>query len=92
LFFFPAPPRKPDTDNLSTILRQNRNRRKYHSPFEKRRIKDIKKLNEKVETLQHTQINKEGELVKMKINMAEQELDLMEEQVRYRKLCIIGSK
>jgi hypothetical protein len=28
----------------------------------------------------------------MKINMAEQELDLMEEQVRYRKLCIIGSK
>ncbi|XP_048779617.2 uncharacterized protein LOC125683007 isoform X2 [Ostrea edulis] len=78
----PAPPKRPDKDNLSTILRQSRNRRKYHSPFEKRRIKDIKKLNEKVETLQHTQINKEGELVKMKINMAEQELDLMEEQVR----------
>ncbi|XP_078333663.1 uncharacterized protein LOC111136397 isoform X5 [Crassostrea virginica] len=80
----PVAPRKPDDENLSTILRQSRsrNRRKYHSPFEKKRIKEIKKLNEKVETLQQTQISKEGELVKMKINMAEQELNLMEEQVR----------
>lgn len=36
-----------------------------------------------METLQQTQISKEGELVKMKINMAEQELNLMEEQVRW---------
>nr|XP_034331855.1 kinesin heavy chain isoform X9 [Crassostrea gigas] len=77
-------PKQSDAENLSTILRQSRsrNRRKYHSPFEKKRIKEIKKLNEKVETLQQTQISKEGELVKMKINMAEQELNLMEEQVR----------
>lgn len=82
--FISVAPRKPDDENLSTILRQSRsrNRRKYHSPFEKKRIKEIKKLNEKVETLQQTQISKEGELVKMKINMAEQELNLMEEQVR----------
>ncbi|XP_069133111.1 serine/arginine repetitive matrix protein 2-like [Argopecten irradians] len=57
-------------------------RGKYQSPFEQKRVKEIKKLNNKVETLQQTQLEKEGELVEMKIGLAEQELDIVEEQIR----------
>ncbi|KAK3103203.1 hypothetical protein FSP39_017361 [Pinctada imbricata] len=84
----------PDTDKeedkkkfdelrlVRNVGTNNRRRRHYKSPFEKKRIKEIKKLNEKVENMQQTQIDKEGELVQMKLNLAEQELNIMEEQIK----------
>ncbi|OWF53096.1 kinesin heavy chain-like isoform X2 [Mizuhopecten yessoensis] len=72
---------KPER-TLSDMLVSKSRRSKYQSPFEQKRVKEIKKLNNKVETLQQAQIEKEGELVEMKIGLAEQELNIVEEQIR----------
>ncbi|XP_060082119.1 kinesin heavy chain-like [Ylistrum balloti] len=72
---------KPER-TLSQMLVTKSRRGKYQSPFEQKRVKEIKKLNNKVETLQQTQLEKEGELVEMKIGLAEQELNIVEEQIR----------
>ncbi|XP_033751791.1 LOW QUALITY PROTEIN: kinesin heavy chain-like [Pecten maximus] len=72
---------KPER-TLSQMLVSKSRRSKYQSPFEQKRVKEIKKLNTKVETLQQAQMEKEGELVEMKIGLAEQELNIVEEQIR----------
>jgi len=69
---------------LTALLEAHKRRsRKYQTPFERKREKEIKSLNSKVEQMKQEKLEKEEEIIDMKINLAEQELTMMEQEIKY---------
>lgn len=45
-------------------------------------MKEIKTLNSKVHQMQQEKLEKEEEIIEMKLNLATQELDMMEQEIK----------
>ncbi|XP_076114042.1 uncharacterized protein LOC143082305 isoform X1 [Mytilus galloprovincialis] len=75
-------PQDPVSRLTSLLEAHKRRSRKYQTPFEKKRVKEIKTLNSKVHQMQQEKLEKEEEIIEMKLNLATQELDMMEQEIK----------
>ncbi|XP_052233464.1 kinesin-like protein KIF3A isoform X2 [Dreissena polymorpha] len=78
--------REPET--LSQLLQEVD---KPLTPYEQKRVQDIKKLNSKVERLAAERTEQEQQVIEMKIQVAEKELDLMDRHMR-TKLIVASAQ
>ncbi|XP_052801023.1 uncharacterized protein LOC128231841 isoform X2 [Mya arenaria] len=70
---------KKDPETLSQLLNESD---VANTPFDKKRVQEIKKLNSKVEKLHHERTEQEQQVMEMKMQVAERELDLMDKHMR----------
>ncbi|KAL3841622.1 hypothetical protein ACJMK2_019736 [Sinanodonta woodiana] len=75
-------PETKDPETLSEMLNVSSKPEKYKSPFEKKRVKDIKRLNKKLAKMKAENEQQKKEVTDVKVSLAEQELDLMERSIR----------
>ncbi|KAK3594078.1 hypothetical protein CHS0354_040846 [Potamilus streckersoni] len=75
-------PETKEPKTLSEMLNAASRPEKYKSPFEKKRVKDIKRLNEKLAKMKAESEQQKKEVTDVKVSLAEQELDLMERSIR----------